>query len=99
MGRLEGCEIWGNANGGVEVSFDGDPTLAGCSVRDHVKGLYGRGCGVYVNSDARGKATIGSDCIFVRNADGDVEGQTRCGTGWGGGAGRGGVGSWGGALL
>ena len=73
-GRLERCELWGNANGGVVVQAGGDPTLAACTLRDHASGgnPYS-GCGVYVFADAsKGKATVGADCFFARNAKGDV---------------------------
>ena len=68
-GRLERCELWGNANGGVYVRAEGDPTLTACTLRDHSAGVA---AGVYVRSDARGLATIGADCVFARNAKGDV---------------------------
>ena len=67
--RLERCELWGNADGGVFVQLMGDPTLAACTLRDHAAG---RAVGVYVDSTARGLATVGADCVFVRNARGDV---------------------------
>ena len=66
-GRLERCELWGNATGGVLVNDRGDPTLAACTLRDHAEG-----CGVYVYKSALGKATAGADCVFARNAKGDV---------------------------
>ena len=68
-GCLERCELWGNANGGVRVQEEGDPTLAACIIRDH---SAGSAIGVIVRADAAGKATIGSDCVFARNAGGDV---------------------------
>ena len=66
-GRLERCELWGNAGGGVYVLAESDPTLAACIIRDHAAG---RAAGVYV--DAFSKATVGADCVFARNAKGDV---------------------------
>ena len=68
-GRLERCELWGNADGGVWVGDGGDPTLAACTLRDHAAGSA---CGVFVLSTALGKATVGADCVFARNAKGDV---------------------------
>ena len=68
-GRLERCELWGNADGGVFVHTGGDPTLSASTFRDHVEGVA---AGVYVAPDSRGKATIGSGCFFARNAKGGV---------------------------
>ena len=70
QGRLERCELWGNAEGGVYLEWGGDPTLAACTLRDHAAGIYA--AGVYVDESAAGKATIGADCVFSRNARGDV---------------------------
>ena len=71
-GRLEGCEIWGNSSSGCIVYGGGDPTLVGCTIRDHsVWTFTGSGCGLYVRTDAAGKATA-TDCVFARNAGGDV---------------------------
>ena len=66
-GRFEGCELWGNACGGVLVCEGADPTLARCTIRDHAKG---RAAGVWV--EAGGNVTVGADCVFARNAGGDV---------------------------
>ena len=68
-GRLERCELWGNADGGVYVQMDGDLILATCTLRDHVAG---RAAGVYVSSTAAGRVTVGADCVFARNDGGDV---------------------------
>ena len=70
-GLLERCELWGNANGGVVVIGGGDPILDACVLRDHA---VGRACGVYVSSPstAWGKVAVGADCVFARNAGGDV---------------------------
>ena len=68
-GRLERCELWGNGDGGVVVDMKGDPLLAACTLRDHVAG---KATGVYVHRSAAGKAMIGADCIFARNAGGDI---------------------------
>ena len=68
-GRLERCELWGNANGGVVVMCGGDPSLAACTLRDHVAGVA---AGVCVRADSVGKATVGADCVFARNAKGGV---------------------------
>ena len=72
-GRLERCELWGNADGGVFGLGGGDPTLAACTLRDHAAGsrTYS-GCGVYVHSSAAGRVTVGADCVFARNARRDV---------------------------
>ena len=54
---------------------EGDPTLATCTIRDHALSLRfkdGTGCGVLVQPSAEGRATIGADCVFARNAGGDV---------------------------
>ena len=66
-GRLERCELWGNADGGVRVQALGDLYLAACTIRDHAAG---RATGVYVRTG--GAATVGADCVFARNAGGDV---------------------------
>ena len=66
-GRLERCELWGNANGGVWVLGGGDPSLHACTFRDHTGG---RAAGVYVGSGSN--ATVGADCVFARNAKGGV---------------------------
>ena len=66
-GRLERCELWGNAEGGVWVWGGGHPTLASCILRDHARGTA---VGVYVG--AGGNATVGADCVFARNAKGGV---------------------------
>ena len=72
-GRLERREIWSNEEGpGVHVKGGGDPTLVGCIIRDHRKSeREGSGCGLYVRTDAAGKATA-TGCVFVRNAGGDI---------------------------
>ena len=72
-GRLEGCELWDNTGGGVSVRMGGDPTLVGCTLRDHAVGgkEISSGCGLFVASDAVGLATA-ADCVFARNAKGDV---------------------------
>ena len=67
QGRLERCELWGNADAGVRVWGGGGPTLAACTIRDHAKG---RAAGVWV--EAGGNVTVGADCVFARNAGGDV---------------------------
>ena len=72
-GRLERCELWGNADGGVVVRGGGDPTLIACTVRDHVAG---KATGVYVSSSAAGRVTVGADCVFARNAGGRIVRQT-----------------------
>ena len=61
-GRLERCELWGNAKGGVRVRGVGGFTLAACTLRDH------RAAGVYADSDL----TVGADCVFARNVGGNV---------------------------
>ena len=66
-GRLERLELWGNADGGVRVGAGGHPTLAACTIRDHTGG---KAHGVWVT--ARSEATVGANCVFARNAGGDV---------------------------
>ena len=52
---------------------EGDPTLAACTFRDHAAGSKASsGCGVYVDASSKGKATVGADCVFARNAKGGV---------------------------
>ena len=72
-GRLEGGEIWANAGGGAKVSEGSDPALIGCTIRDHTE-LVTRasGCGVFVHPAVDGRAIVGPDCVFARNARGDV---------------------------
>ena len=73
-GRLESCDIAGNKGGGLIVQDRGDPTLIRCTIRDHAAGAAwaGSGSGVWVRSDAKGKTTVAVDCVFMRNAGGDV---------------------------
>ena len=47
----------------------GNPVLHSCTIRDHTAG---RAAGVWVLHCAAGGAIIGADCVFVRNARGDV---------------------------
>jgi len=68
-GRLEGCEIAGNADCGVFVQNEGDPTLVGCTIRDHAAG---EAAGIFVRASARGKAAVGAGNVFARNVGGDV---------------------------
>ena len=71
--RPERCELWGYTRGRVVVQSSGDPTLAACTLRDHPAGSEAySGCGVYVKADSKGKATVGADCVFARNAMGNV---------------------------
>ena len=67
--RLEGCELWGNADGGVYVHEGGDPFLSNNVIRDHAGAL---GMGVLVASDAVGLCTVGPDNLFLRNSGGNV---------------------------
>ena len=66
-GRLERCELWGNADGGVSVDYKGDPTFASCTLRDHAAG---RAFGVHLCTSSN--VRVGADCVFARNAGGDV---------------------------
>ena len=55
----------------------GDPTLAGCTIRDHALRDHadyfeGSGNGIFVSNSAAGMASVGDDCVFARNAEGDV---------------------------
>ena len=74
VGRLEGCDLWGNGRCGLWVGEGATAALAACAVRDHAGGggEKGSGCGVYVDATAPGKATISADCVFARNAGNDV---------------------------
>ena len=69
-GRFEGCDFWSNADGGAFVQLGADPIFLACTFRDH---LTGKACGIVVDHNARGKTTVGADCIFERNAGGDVK--------------------------
>ena len=73
-GRLERCDIWSNMEApGVEVKKGGDLTLIGCIIRDHRTSRFveGSGVGLFVRANAGG-VTVGADCVFARNAWGDV---------------------------
>ena len=72
--RLEGCDIGDNGIGGVLVTNEGDPTLVGCTLRGHPErgNKPSSGSGVYVHSSARGRATVGADCVFANNAGANV---------------------------
>ena len=59
--------MWGNADCGIVVGDCGDLTLSATTLRDHPTG---RATGVLTS--ASGKATVGADCVFARNAGGDV---------------------------
>ena len=69
-GRLEGCSIVGNVGGGVYVYSEGDLKLGGCTICDHA--ASDQACGVFVHVTARGRVTVGADCVFARNSGGDV---------------------------
>ena len=72
-GRLESCEIFSNRYGGVDVRDQGDPFIVSSLFRDHSGGVFPpSGEGVRVSRSAHGKATIGADCVFERNAAGGV---------------------------
>ena len=66
---MERCELWRNAKRGVTVFGGGNPhlTLAACTLRDHAAG---NACGVYLWT--RSSATVEADCVFARNAGGNV---------------------------
>ena len=70
---MEGCELWGNAAGGVQVQDEGDIFLMSCSLHDHTAG---KAAGVYVDASAGGLVTVGADCVFARNVRGDIVRQT-----------------------
>ena len=72
-GRLEACQIWANTIVGVAVQKGGDPTLRGCTIRDHRRAAWSLrgGAGLFVCADSAGKATT-TGCVFARNAGGDV---------------------------
>ena len=61
QGRLERCELCGNAAGGVILQSKSDPTLVACIIRDN------GGPGLTVAADASGWGTV-RDCTFARNA-------------------------------
>ena len=71
-GFLGGCELWANGGpggvcpSGVFVEGRGDPVIVACKIRDHAT------CGIFVRADSRGCTSVGPDCIYERNAEGDV---------------------------
>ena len=77
LGRLEDCEVWNNARGGIHVSR-GNPTIIGCTIRDHVGAAA---CGLFLAAEVYGygvgNATVGAGNVFARNAGGDVVRQER----------------------
>ena len=77
-GRLEACQIWANTIVGVAVQKGGDPTLRGCTIRDHRRAAWSLrgGAGLFVCADSAGKATT-TGCVFARNAGGDVVREDR----------------------
>lgn len=62
--RLRRCALAGNRGGGVVTLCGGAAVLASCSLCDHPVG------GVVVMTDSA--VTVGEDCTFARNAEGDV---------------------------
>ena len=68
-GRLEGCVIAGNGNGGVSVQELAHPTVIGCQIHDHATG---NAAGVVVHATARGMAALGAGNVMFRNLMGDV---------------------------
>ena len=66
-GWLVRTEIWDNAHGGVWV-VEGTPSLVGCTLRDHGS------AGIFVAPSSAGKVLVAPDCVFARNAGGDVLG-------------------------
>ena len=64
-----GCEFDSNADAGVWVQKGGDPRILGCYIHDH---RVGEAIGLLVLPSARGGASVGADCVFARNAGGDV---------------------------
>ena len=71
--RIEGSEIFSNAESGVYVSDMGDPLLLGNTIRDHSLGqFFYCGAAVFVSGDAAGGATVRAGNVFARNELGDV---------------------------
>ena len=74
--RLEGNEIWSNAQCGIYCGEGGDPLLTGNTIRDHEEDSDGEqefcGAGLYVAADAAGCATVRPDNVFEQNELGDV---------------------------
>ena len=68
-GRLEGCELFCNADGGIYVHEGGDPILSANIIRDHEGTL---GMGVLVAADAAGLCTVLPDNVFLRNRGGNI---------------------------
>ena len=66
-GLMERCELWRNAQGGVQVWGGGEITLDACTFRNHTAG---GACGVHVRDG--GTMEVEADCIFANNAGGDV---------------------------
>ena len=67
--RLERCQLSGNADGGVVIGAKGAPVVEACAFYDHATG---KACGVLVEASSRGRAAVGADCVFARNAKGGV---------------------------
>ena len=67
--RLEGCELFCNADGGIYVHEGGDPILSANIIRDHEGTL---GMGVLVAADAAGLCTVLPDNVFLRNRGGNI---------------------------
>ncbi len=65
-GEREALELR-DGDGGIRAHREGDVHLVGCTIRDHVIG-EAAGLSLYDG----GKATWAPDCVFARNAGGDV---------------------------
>ena len=76
-GRLTGCDIADNGQGGLSMKEGGGAIVVGCTIRDHrVTARAGSGYGVLLQSGARTKASKAtlemSNNVFERNDRGDV---------------------------
>ena len=73
-GRLVGCEVYGNAAGGVFMVGGASLQIVCTVIRDHPPGLSSVACGVgvYVHASSRGLGEVAGDNVFERNARADV---------------------------
>jgi parallel beta-helix repeat protein len=63
-GQIENCEIFGNADSGIEISEGGNPVVQHCKIHD------GKGSGVFVNKNGTGRI---ENCEIFGNAKAGIE--------------------------